>query len=143
MAKHKKIICVLAVLALFGLVNFVLAQPLDRTVANEITSQADATRGGAGYAAYGAGGIGQIVGLVIKAFLGLLGVIFIYLIVLAGYNWMTAAGDEQKVEKAKDQIKRAVIGLVIVVSAYAITYFVLQAMSGVANPVSSPYGTVY
>jgi hypothetical protein len=84
--------------------------------------------------------IGSIVAVVIKAFLGLLGVIFIFLIVLAGYNWMTAAGDEQKVEKAKDEIKRAIIGLIIVTSAYAISYFVFKAIGNAGTPTlpSSP-----
>jgi len=65
-----------------------------------------------------------IAGTVIKAFLGMLGVIFIILIVLAGYNWMTAAGDEQKVEKAKEGIKRAIIGLIIITGSYAIWTFI-------------------
>lgn len=69
--------------------------------------------------------VAQITGTAIKAFLSLLGVIFIILMVLAGYNWMTAAGDEQKVEKAKETIKRAIIGLVIVLGAFAITQFVI------------------
>ena len=68
--------------------------------------------------------IGGIVAAIIKGFLGLLGVIFIILILIGGYNWMTAAGDEEKVKKAKDTLQRAIIGLLIVVSAYAITYFV-------------------
>ena len=65
-----------------------------------------------------------IAGTVIKAFLGMLGVIFIILIVLAGYNWMTAAGDEQKVEKAREGIKRAIIGLIIITGSYAIWTFI-------------------
>ncbi len=74
--------------------------------------------------------VGSIVALAIKAFLGLLGIIFIVLLVLAGYNWMTAYGDEQKVDKAKDTLRAAIIGLVIVVAAYSITYFVFQALNG-------------
>jgi hypothetical protein len=69
-----------------------------------------------------------IVGTVIKAFLGVLGLIFIILIVLAGYNWMTAAGDEQKVEKAKEEIRRAIIGLIIIVGSYSIWAFVLEKL---------------
>lgn len=72
--------------------------------------------------------IGAAVATAIKAFLGLLGIIFIFLMVLAGYHWMTAAGDEQKVTKAKDTIRTAVIGLIIIVAAYSITYFVLSAL---------------
>ena len=70
--------------------------------------------------------VGSVMAMVIKAFLGLLGIIFVILIITAGYNWMTAAGEEEKVNKAKDTLKRAMIGLIIVVSAYAITYFVFK-----------------
>ena len=63
-------------------------------------------------------------GTAIKAFLSLLGIIFIILILYAGYSWMTAGGDESKVQKAKDTIQRAIIGLVITVMAYAIWVFV-------------------
>lgn len=67
-----------------------------------------------------------IVGLVVNAALGLLGVIFIILMVLAGYNWMTASGSEEKVKEAKDTIKRAIIGLIIVIGSWAIWSFILE-----------------
>lgn len=60
------------------------------------------------------------IGRVINVFLSLLGIIFVILIITAGYNWMTAAGDAAKVDKAKSTIWRAVIGLIIIVGAYAI-----------------------
>ena len=75
-------------------------------------------------------GLGDVVGLVIQAFLGLLGIIFLILIIFAGYNWMTAGGEEEKVRKAKSTISRAVIGLIIIVAAYAITYFVFAYLPG-------------
>ncbi len=68
--------------------------------------------------------ISEIVGTAVSAFLGLLGVIFIILMLLAGYNWMTAAGDEEKINKAKKTIQRAIIGLIIVVGSYAIWSFI-------------------
>jgi len=68
--------------------------------------------------------VGTIVASVIKAALGLLAVIFIILMIVAGFQLMTAAGNETKVEKALSMIKTAVIGLIIVLSAYAITYFI-------------------
>ena len=76
---------------------------------------------------------GSIIAIVITGFLGLLGVIFIILIIYGGYIWMTAAGDEQKVTKAKDIIKRSVIGLIIIVSAYSITYFVFTSLDKVMS----------
>jgi cytochrome bd-type quinol oxidase subunit 2 len=74
--------------------------------------------------------VGLVVAGVIKTFLALLGVIFVVLIVVAGYNWMTAAGEEEKINKAKDTIKSAIIGLIIIVAAYAITYFVFENLPG-------------
>ena len=71
-------------------------------------------------------GVSQIVGVVVQAALALIGVIFLILMIYAGYNWMTAQGDEKKVDKAKDTITRAFIGLIIVMGAYAIWSFVFD-----------------
>jgi len=87
-------------------------------------AQALANRAGFSPSSDPASGIGQIASVAINAFFGLLGIIFIVLILLAGYHWMTAQGDESKVTKAKDSLRSAIIGLVIVFAAYAITYFV-------------------
>lgn len=72
--------------------------------------------------------IPQAARILINAALSLLGVIFIIMIILAGFKWMTASGDPKKVEEARDNIKNAVIGLAVVLAAYAITYFVFQAL---------------
>jgi hypothetical protein len=66
-----------------------------------------------------------IIGVVITAVLGLLGIIFLVLIIYAGYLWMTAGGDSDKVTKAKDILRTSIIGLILVISAYAITQFIL------------------
>ena len=69
-----------------------------------------------------------IVGKVIGVFLVLLGVIFLGLIVYAGFMWMIAAGNEDKVTKSKDTMRRAVIGLIIVIGAYAISQFIVYTL---------------
>jgi hypothetical protein len=46
--------------------------------------------------------------------------------IYAGILWMTAQGNDQKVEKAKQMITEAIVGLIIVVAAYAIAYFVIN-----------------
>ncbi len=68
------------------------------------------------------------INILINAALSLLGVIFIILIILAGFKWMTSSGDAKKVEEARENIKNAVIGLVVVLAAYAITKFVFDAL---------------
>ncbi len=70
----------------------------------------------------------ELIGNLIGVFLGVLGIIFVILTVYAGYLYMTAAGDEKKVTKAKETLGRAVIGLVIIVAAYAISDFVIGAI---------------
>jgi amino acid transporter len=72
--------------------------------------------------------IGYIIATVIRAALSLLGIIFLVIMVFAGYRWMTAAGNEESVKKAQEAIKRAIIGLVIVILAYAITAFVFTQL---------------
>lgn len=69
-----------------------------------------------------------IIGGVIKVLLGVLGVIFLILIVFSGVKWMTAAGEPAEITKAKDTIRQAIIGLAITLAAYAITDFVVRRM---------------
>jgi len=69
--------------------------------------------------------LSAVVGKIINTALTLLGAIFLILIIYGGFKWMTAGGDPGKVEKAMDIIKNSLIGLVIVLGAYAITTFVL------------------
>lgn len=72
----------------------------------------------------------QIVGRIINIFLGFLGVVFLVLMLYAGFTWMTAGGDSAKIETAKKTIRNAVIGLLIITSAWAITAFILNALTG-------------
>ena len=67
----------------------------------------------------------ETLGTVVKTALSLVGVIFLSLMVYAGYLWMTARGDESQVEKAQKMIRSAVIGLIITVAAHSITSFVV------------------
>ena len=71
-----------------------------------------------------------IAGVAVKTFLSILGVIFLILMLYGGYNWMIAHGEEQKVEKAKDTIRTAIIGLVIIIGSYAIWNFILVRVIG-------------
>lgn len=78
--------------------------------------------------------LSRIAGTAIYAFLSILGIIFIVLMIYGGYTWMTASGDEEKVKKAQQTIKTAIIGLIIIVGAYAIWDFILyKAIYGVGS----------
>lgn len=80
----------------------------------------------AAYAGLGENDLRRTVGGVIQAALGFLGISAIGLLVYAGFIWTTSLGNQEKIEKAKKIIFYALIGLGVVLSAYAITYFVLK-----------------
>lgn len=77
--------------------------------------------------------ISDVASTVVKAFLGLMGIIFLIMILIGGFNWMTAAGDSAKVDKAKATLVRGLIGLIIIVTAYIITAFVFRALGGLVG----------
>lgn len=68
----------------------------------------------------------EYIGLIINVALGLLGVVFLGLMLWAGYMWMTAGGNEEKVSSAGHTIKVAIIGLLIVIGSFAIWRFVFE-----------------
>lgn len=74
-----------------------------------------------------------IIGNIIRAALSLTGTIFLVLIIYAGFIWMTAGGNEEKIRKAKLVIQSAVIGLIIILSSYSITNFVVGSLSRAVN----------
>ena len=77
---------------------------------------------------------------IIQIGLGLLGTIAVVLVIYAGFLWMTAAGNEDKIKRAKDVLKAAVIGLVIILSAFAIVSFVLNNLTQAINGPGGPGG---
>lgn len=71
----------------------------------------------------------EIIGTLINVFLSILGIIFLVLVLYAGFLWMTAAGDTGKVDKAKTLLTQAIIGLILILASYAIANFVVDAIA--------------
>jgi hypothetical protein len=70
---------------------------------------------------------------IINVVLQLLAVIFVVLIIISGYQWMTAGGNEEQVTKAKKNLSNAVIGLVIILASWSISYFILKSLVAVSE----------
>lgn len=70
----------------------------------------------------------QTIANIINIALGLLGVIAVVIVLLGGFKWMMAGGEQAKVDEAKKLITSGVIGLAIIVSAYAIAQFVIDSL---------------
>ena len=75
-----------------------------------------------------AGDIRTIIANIIKAALGLLGIVALVLVLYAGYEWMTAGGNEDQIASSKKILFNATIGLAIILSAYAIVSFVMTKL---------------
>lgn len=65
---------------------------------------------------------------VIRVAMGLLGIVAVVIILIGGFTWMTAGGNEEKVGEAKKWIFAGIIGLAIILSAYAIASFVINQL---------------
>lgn len=70
-----------------------------------------------------------IVGRLIQSGLGLLGVVVVVIVMWAGYKWMVSGGKEEKVADARKTIINLIIGLAIMLSAYSIVNFIIDAVT--------------
>ena len=75
----------------------------------------------------------ELIGNIIAVLLSVLGIIFVVLVVYAGFLYLTAGGETEKVKKAKTLLTQSIIGLIIIVAAYAIAAFVIDALTDVAG----------
>jgi len=71
----------------------------------------------------------ETVSQIINVLLGLLGVIAVVIILMGGFKWMTAAGNEEKVGEAKKLLGAGIVGLVIILAAFAIASFVITNLA--------------
>jgi hypothetical protein len=114
-----------------GMVQFASAQATNNQ--SEIQRQLGAAAGSQG------ANMGQpsdpryIAAIIIRTALGLLGTIFLVLCIYGGFLWMTAAGSEEKVSKAKKLLFDGVIGIAIILAAYSITWMVFRLALGVPD----------
>ncbi len=135
----KKIISFLILLGLaIVIIPSASAQLIDEKTLgymNDISGSVQETAG------FGDASVGSIIAAIIRAILGLLAAIFMVLMILSGFRWMTAAGNESQVEKAQETIKAALIGLIVVLAAYAITYYVFTYLPFSAGQAGSETGS--
>jgi len=62
----------------------------------------------------------------IQVALTFLGVATIALVLYAGFLWMTAAGESEKIDKAKKYLRNGLIGLIIILSSWSLTWFIVK-----------------
>ncbi len=75
----------------------------------------------------------QIIGTIVNVVLGFMGIVLLFYLIYGGFLWMTSGGESKGVDAAKKMIQNAIIGLVIIVSSYAISSFVLSQLVAITG----------
>lgn len=71
-----------------------------------------------------------LIGQIINSLFGIIGSLALVMFVYGGFLWMTSSGSAEQVKKGKDIFIWAVVGLVVVFSAYSLVRFVIQGVGG-------------
>ncbi len=125
----------LSLIILFSVANVCSAQLIEGNALTGLQDYSNDVRVAGGLS--GTATVGSVIASIIKTGLGLLAIIFLVLTIFAGFQWMTASGNESQISKAQDTIKAALIGLIVVLAAYAITYFVFKYLPFSASTTGS------
>lgn len=72
----------------------------------------------------------QLVNQAVKTILGVVGALALFMFVYGGILWMTSAGNTNRIERGKDTLIWATIGLFVIFTSYAILNFILSALGG-------------
>lgn len=60
--------------------------------------------------------------------MGLIGIVFVCIVIFSGFSYMMSMGDEDKAKKAKNTISQGIIGLVIIFCSYSIANFLINSI---------------
>ncbi len=78
-----------------------------------------------------------IIGNIIRTGLTVIGIVLVCLVLYGGFIWMTAAGEAEKVDKAKNILKNAIIGLIIILLSWSIATFIISSLIGATGGMGS------
>ena len=120
MMKLKQIFAVLATMSMMA-PSLVMAQTPEITP-SDLGIQYGAATG------LGSKDVRVTVASIIRTAMGLLGIVAVVIILIGGFKWMTAGGNDEQTGEAKKWIFSGVIGLAIILSAYALATFVINSL---------------
>lgn len=129
MKKITKHLISFAILALLALPMFAMTASAQSSDA-ETTFGIDTVEAGLGGSLSKSNSPIQIITNIINIALGFLGIIAVGIILMGGFKWMTAAGNEDKTTEAKQLLGAGVIGLVIILASWALATFVIKNIYG-------------
>jgi hypothetical protein len=85
--------------------------------------------------------VATLAGTVINVLLELSGLVLLGYILYAGFLWMTSGGETEKAKEARTMIFNAVVGLIILISAFAISSFVFSSLNFISQGGTPPTST--
>src|ERR1700690_2837108 len=115
--------------------GFISATGVYLLAAGNALAQTFTINPGTGYAAVGSISLANIPGFIITLLLAVGVVIALAFLIYGGIKWILSGGDKAAVDAARKHIVAAIIGLVIVVTAFVILGFVFQLI-GITNPLT-------
>ena len=80
-------------------------------------------------AQYGESNVYDVVGSVVGFVLSLAGLVFLAIMFYAGLRWMTARGNEEFIEKAKNAMFGALMGFILVTASYGLSVFIFSRLA--------------
>ena len=116
-------IALLVFLLLFVLTIPSLAQNLDNGMMGEAATAAE----------IGGANLPTILGQIFKIVLSILGLVALIIVIIAGVQWMTSGGIPEKIKKARALLSAGLIGLLIIICAYAMVSFIISSLTGVTG----------
>lgn len=97
----------------------------------DMTGVLDSLAGGAGYntaQVQSDTALAETIGSIIAKVLEIIGIVFLLFMIYGGWIWMKAKGNEEQVTRAREILTNSVIGILIIVTAYLLTFFVLKSL---------------
>lgn len=138
-----KRLALLAIGATLTCAPMVALAQTNTTLQNRVTGQLNQT----GTAVFGnsAGAQGDLLGIInsfINILLSFVGVVLFGFFLYAGFLWMTAGGNEEQTKSARKILQNATVGLIIVVTSYAISIFVFSVLDSALQSTSAEEGAI-
>jgi hypothetical protein len=110
----------------------------------DMTSVLDSLAGGAGYNTAGAQSetaLAETIGSIIAKFLEIIGIVFLIYMIYGGWIWMKAKGNEEQVTRARNILTNSIIGIVIIMGAYALTFFIMKSLGAAVGLTNLGFGS--
>lgn len=71
----------------------------------------------------------QVIGRIIQGALGVLGSLALLMLIWGGFQWLTSAGNTEKIEKGTSTMLWAIIGVIVVMSSFILVQTVIRVLT--------------